>query len=125
MASKARRVPELKTEMIAVEYWACNIEGHRHREERTALACIAKDAARKPRTTRWTPATMAEALARWQGGESKASIGRSYGIGGQRMSQVLYRADRDAFRRDHPGATLEEYWRARPYVKRKGGDGNE
>lgn len=79
-----------KIEVITY-YWGCNNPDHRHRDEVTADKCILKMADQKarPAPRRWTEDGLAGLIEKHNSGMSYALIGRSLGIGGQQIKNLI------------------------------------
>ena len=81
-------------------YWRCGIDGddHRHATQEEAQACKIERARSKRRPSkpriRWTSQMYAEALARFEEGESLRSLGEAVGVTAERMRQVVATASR-------------------------------
>lgn len=83
-----------ETELVEVTYWTCCVDAHRHQTEQVAEACIAKHEKPKELRRRWTRAMMADAVDAALGGATYSEVGRSFGITGGRVQNVIRKAIR-------------------------------
>lgn len=91
-------------------YWSCRESSHRHESKEIAQRCINEYARRdNPHYEKWTETAMSDVKAMRKAGCTLRAIGQKYGVGPERIRQVLAR---DRFRRARASAKAEAEWRS-------------
>jgi len=93
--------PKIRT--ATYKYWFCGVEGcQHHKTEEAAQACIDERERPKRVTNTWDEESRRALLDRYRTtGESMAAIGRSLGITGSRVRDVLAKAEREERKRSN------------------------
>lgn len=89
--------PNLKTELVRVEYWDCGNLDHRHVSEKVARSCIEKCERRTAFAAgarRWTNEAYAAVLRQHRDGARQCDLARSLGLSATRIRQILDKAER-------------------------------
>jgi hypothetical protein len=103
--------PKKYTVRTVKTYWSCRELAHRHKSKEIAQRCLDEYARRdNPREKKWSEAAVADAKAMQKAGCTLRVIGQKYGVGPERIRQVLWR---DHYRRARAAARAESEWRSR------------
>lgn len=89
---RASAEPERRS--YVVEYWGCANPDHRHRTLKVAMECIAAACKARRAIKRWTDETRAKVLSQRRTGLTLRELGEEYGLSGNRIRQLVKRAER-------------------------------